>query len=172
MKAFITVSLKLVIVISLASLMYACGVYSFTGASISPDIKSISIQRFPNNALLIEPTLSEKLTNEIRDKFSSETNLILLDKGGDLRMEGQIVGYKTQPVAIQANQTAALNRLSITIKVTFTNTKDPTMDYESTFTRYEDYPSSQNLASVQETLIDQINEMLVDDIFNKAVVNW
>lgn len=172
MRTFLSTSMKLLLTMSLVTLLHSCGVYSFTGASISPDIKTISIQRFPNNALLVEPTLSEKLTNAIRDKFTSETNLILLDKGGDLRLEGEITGYSTQPVAIQANQTAALNRLSITIKVRYTNTKDPTMDYETNFTRYEDYPSSDNLASVQETLIDQINEMLVEDIFNKAVVNW
>ncbi len=164
--------LKISIVLMIMSFIQSCGVYSFTGASISPDIKTISIQRFPNNAQLVEPTLSEKITNAIRDKFTAETNLILLERGGDLRLEGQIIGYSTQPVAIQANQTAALNRLSITVKIKFTNTKDPTMDYETNFTRFEDYPSNQSLSTVQETLIDQINEMLVDDIFNKAVVNW
>ena len=167
-----TFIIKLSVVLISASILSSCGVYSFTGASISPDIKTISISRFQNNAQLVEPTLSEKLTNAIRDKFTTETNLILLEKGGDLRMEGEIVRYVTTPVAIQANQTAALNRLSITIKVRFTNTKDESMDYESNFTRYEDYPSSQSLSTVQETLINQINEMLVDDLFNKAVVNW
>jgi len=158
----------LIIITALSS----CGVYSFTGASISPEIKTISIQRFPNNAALVEPTLSEKITDALKDKFASQTNLTLVQSGGDLQIEGSITGYATTPVAIQANQTAAQNRLTITLKVKFTNTFDESKDFNTTFSRHEDYPSTQNLADVQETLIDQINEMLVEDIFNKAVVNW
>jgi hypothetical protein len=149
-----------------------CGVYSFTGASISPETKTISIQRFPNNAMTVEPTLSQKFTDALRDKFSRETNLTVIDKGGDLQIEGAITGYRTSPVAIQGNETAALNRLTISIEVTFVNTNDDSKSFKSTFSRFEDYPSTQNLNEVQETLIDQINEILVQDIFDKAVVNW
>lgn len=149
-----------------------CGVYSFTGASISPETKTISIQRFPNNAMTVEPTLSQKFTDALRDKFSRETNLTVIDKSGDLQIEGAITGYRTSPVAIQGDETAALNRLTITIEVTFVNTIDDSKSFKSTFSRFEDYPSTQNLNEVQETLIDQINEVLVQDIFDKAVVNW
>ena len=150
----------------------ACGTYSFTGASISPETKTISIDRFPNNAMTVEPTLSQKFTDALRDKFQRETNLTLLTKGGDLQIEGSITGYRTSPVAIQSNETAAMNRLTITVEVTFTNTVDESKSYKSSFARYEDYPSTQNLNDVQETLIDQINEYLIQDIFDKAVVNW
>jgi hypothetical protein len=150
----------------------ACGTYSFTGASISPDTKTISIDRFPNNAMTVEPTLSQKFTDALRDKFQRETNLTLLNKGGDLHIEGSIIGYRTSPVAIQSNETAAMNRLTITVEVTFTNEVDDSKSYKSTFSRFEDYPSTQNLNDVQETLIDQINEYLIQDIFDKAVVNW
>ena len=149
-----------------------CGTYSFTGASISPETKTISIDRFPNNAMTVEPTLSQKFTDALRDKFQRETNLTLLTKGGDLQIKGSITGSRTSPVAIQANETAAMNRLTITVEVTFTNTVDDSKSYKSSFSRYEDYPSTQNLSEVQETLIDQINEMLIQDIFDKAVVNW
>jgi hypothetical protein len=152
--------------------LWGCGVYSFTGASISPETKTISIERFPNNAMTVEPTLSQKFTDALRDKFQRETNLTVLTKGGDLHIEGSITGYRTSPVAIQANETAAMNRLTITVEVTFTNTVDDSKSYKSSFSRYEDYPSTQNLSEVQETLIDQINEMLIQDIFDKAVVNW
>ena len=146
--------------------------YSFTGASIPPEVKTINIKYFPNNASLVEPTLSQKLTDAMRDRFTSETNLTLVTDGGDLILEGSITGYQTQPVAIQGNDQAALNRLTITIDVTYTNTFDEKMSFESTFSRYEDYSSNQSLASVEEGLIEQINEMLVDDVFNKAVINW
>ncbi len=154
------------------AILGGCKVYSFTGASISPETKTISIQRFPNNAMTVEPTLSQKFTDALRDKFSNETNLTLLNKGGDLQIEGAITGYRTSPVAIQANETAALNRLTIIVNVTFVNTKDESQNFKSNFSRYEDYPSTQNLNEVQETLIDQINQMLIQDIFDKAVVNW
>lgn len=149
-----------------------CKVYSFTGASISPEVKSISIQRFPNNAMTVEPTLSQKFTDALRDKFANETNLIILNKGGDLQLDGAITGYRTSPVAIQANEIAAMNRLTVTVKVKYVNTLDASKNYETTFSQYQDYESSQNLNEVQDVLIALINEMLVQDIFNKSVVNW
>jgi hypothetical protein len=155
------------------ALIQACSMkYSFTGASIPPDVKSISIKYFPNNASLVVPSLSQKLTDGLRDKFTSETNLIMVNDGGDLNLEGSITDYRTSPVAIQGNDQAALNRLTITIDVNYTNTVDDNLSFESKFTRYADYSSSQNLTDVQESLIEEINQMLIEDIFNKAVINW
>lgn len=155
-------------------LLTACSAgYSFTGASIPPEVKTIRIANFPNNAPLINPTLSQEFTDALRDKFQTQTSLIVVNEGGDLEIEGEIVDYRTQPTAIQADDVAALNRLTITVKVTFINHYDESQSFENlTFSRYEDYPSSQDLASVQETLVGQINEYLVEDIFNKTVVNW
>lgn len=153
-------------------LFNGCGIYSFTGASIPPEAKTVSIKYFPNNASMVEPTLSQSFTDALKDKFVSQTTLVLVPKNGDLRLEGQITSYATKPVAITGDQTAALNRLTITIKVKFENMFDDTKNFESTFSRYEDYPSNKDLSAVQENLIIQINEMLIDDIFNKSVVNW
>jgi len=150
----------------------SCGIYSFTGASISPEVKTIAIKYFPNHASLVQPSLSQLFTQALRDRFAAQTNLTQVDNAGDLTIEGEITGYGTQPVAIQSNEIAALNRLTITVKVKFTNTKEPVQDFETTFSRYFDYDSHQNLPAVEEDLIKQINEMLVDDIFNKSVVNW
>ncbi len=147
--------------------------YSFTGASIPPEVKTINIKYFPNNASLVEPTLSQKLTDGLRDKFSSETSLGLVNDGGDLLMEGAITGYRTTPVAIQGDDQAALNRLTITIEVTYINTFDENMSFENTrFERYADYSSDQSLTEVQEVLVDEISQMLITDVFNKAVINW
>ena len=149
-----------------------CGVYSFTGASIPPGAKTISIAYFVNNAQYIEPTLSQSLTDALRDRFLAQTDLDFVKEGGDLQIEGFISEYSTRPVAIQGDETAALNRLSVTVKVKFTNTLDPDKDFDAPFTRFEDYPSTQDLSVVKDDLISIINENLVDDIFNKAVVNW
>lgn len=149
-----------------------CGVYSFTGASISPDAKTFSVLYFPNRASLVQPTLSQAFTEKLKDRFLSQTNLRQLDKDGDLQFEGYISDYKTAPVAIQGNETAALNRLTISVMVKFTNTKDVKQNFESTFTRYADYDSKKSLNEVELSLIDDVSKQLVDDIFNKSVSNW
>ena len=104
----------------IAACCAGCGVYSFTGASIPPEAKTISIQFFPNRAQLVEPTLSPLFTDALRDQFVNQTNLELVDRNGDLAFDGEIVEYRTSPVAIQGDQTAALNRLTIGVNVTCT----------------------------------------------------
>jgi len=146
--------------------------YSFTGASIPPEAKTLNIKHFPNRASLVEPTLSQTFTEALKDKFINETNLTLTNQKGDLILEGAITGYSTQPVAIQGDDQAAINRLTISVLVKYTNTVDEKMSFESSFSRYSDYSSTQNLSAVQEGLIQEITQWLVEDIFNKAVVNW
>jgi len=172
-----TTRIKLLYLTISILLLSGCKInYSFTGASIPPEVKTVNIIYFPNNASLVVPTLSQKLTDGMRDKFTSETSLDLVNEGGDLIMEGSITGYRTSPVAIQqTNQgedQAALNRLTISIEVIYTNTFDDNLSFESTFSRYADYSSSENLETVQDGLIEEINTMLIEDVFNKAVVNW
>ena len=146
--------------------------YSFTGASISPDVKTVSIQYFQNNASLVVPTLSKTFTDALKDYFTSQTNLSLVNRNGDLNLEGSITGYSVQPVAIQGNETAAQNRLTITVNVKFSNKKNEKQNFETSFSRYQDYSSAQSLIAVQDDLIKQIDDQLVQDIFNKSVVNW
>ena len=165
--------IRILSVIIFITVLSGCTVnYSFTGASIPAEVKTINIKYFPNNASLIVPTLSQELTDALRDKFTSETNLVIVNNGGDLLLEGSITGYRTSPVAVQSNDQAALNRLTITLDVIYVNTFDENMSFETSFSRYEDYSSSANLTEVQEGLIEEINRMLVEDIFNKAVINW
>lgn len=154
------------------TLAMGCGVYSFTGASIPPEAKTISIQQFPNNAPLVQPVLSQLLTDALSDKFSSQTNLSQVPINGDLAFEGSITDYRTQPVAITGDQTAAMNRLTIAVKVVFTNRVDEKQNFETTFSQFKDYDSSLALSSVEETLMGEIIEALVQDIFNRSVVNW
>lgn len=150
----------------------SCGVYSFTGASIPAEAQTISVQYFPNNAILVNPTLSSELTTALRDRFMNQTNLNMISQNGDLAFEGEITDYKTSPTAITSDQTAALNRLTITVNVRFFNKFDESKNFETKFSAYEDYPSEQDFDAVQNSLITTIIELLVDDIFNKAVVNW
>jgi outer membrane lipopolysaccharide assembly protein LptE/RlpB len=153
-------------------LLSACGFYSFTGASISPNIKTVSVQYFPNYSATIEPTLSQVFTERLKDYFLEQTNLSLETELGDLNFSGEIVKYEVKPIAIQANEQAAQNRLTIAVKVKFENTKENNKNFEQRFFRYADYDSEQNLVEVEDILIEQITNELVEDIFNKAVVNW
>ena len=161
-----------VLLVALAFVGHSCGIYSFSGASIPAEAKTISVDYFPNHAQLVNPLLSNNLTNALRDAMTNQTTLDLVESGGDLAFEGEITDYRTTPVAITAGQTAAMNRLTVTVKVRFSNRIDETKDFDQTFSRYEDYPSSQELTSVQESLTATIIEQLVEDIFNKALVNW
>jgi hypothetical protein len=166
-------SLRALLLLMVIPVMFSsCGVYSFTGASIPPEAKTISITNFPNKAQLVQPSLSQAFTEKLKDRFASQTSLNLIPRNGDLHLEGEIVGYSTEPVAITGAQTAALIRLKITVNVRFVNKFNPKDNYETTFSRYEDYPSSQNLSTVEDGLIALISEALVEDIFNKSVVNW
>lgn len=161
-----------VFVVALAFVCTGCGVYSFSGASIPAEAKTISVAYFPNHAQLINPMLSNDFTTALRDAMMNQTTLDMIDDGGDLAFEGEITDYKTMPVAITASQTAAMNRLTITVKVRFSNRFDDSKDFEQSFSHYEDYPSDQDLNAVQESLTATIIEALVEDIFNKALVNW
>lgn len=158
--------------LGMVGIISGCGVYSFTGASISPEVKSFSVQYFPNRAQLVQPLLSQAFTEKLKERFISLANLRQTDRDGDLQFEGYISDYRTAPVAIQGTETAALNRLTISVYVKFTNTKDAKQNFETTFTRYADYDAKKNLTEVELSLIDEINRQLIDDIFNKSVSNW
>ena len=153
-------------------LLNSCGIYTFSGASIPAEAKTVSVQYFPNNAQLVNPLLSTTLTNALNDIFVNQTTLQSVAQNGDLALEGEITGYTTTPIAITGNQTAAMNRLTVTVNVRFTNKYDETKNFEQRFSQYQDYPSGQDLSSVQDVLVETIVEDLCQDIFNKAVVNW
>jgi hypothetical protein len=146
--------------------------YSFTGASISPQVKTISIQYFNNRASLVQPGLSQYITDALIDKCKVQTNLGLTNEIGDVNFEGEITDYNTRPLTVSADATAAMNRFTISVKVKFTNSVDPDLSYEQSFSRYEDYDGNLDLSQVEKELSEKIVALLVEDIFNQAFVNW
>jgi hypothetical protein len=157
----------------LTLLLPACKVtYSTTGASIDPEVETISVQYFPNRAPIVTPTLSQKFTDALREKFRSQTRLNLVNGYGDVNFEGEIINYETNPIAIQADETASKNRLTVTVRVRYTNTVNPDADFDTNFSRYEDYDANRDLSSVENELLEDIIQNLTEDIFNKAFVNW
>ncbi|MBR4135728.1 MAG: LptE family protein [Bacteroidales bacterium] len=167
------VGVSIWILVMLAVVMSACKLsVSLTGGTIDARAKTVAITNFPNNASLVNPTLSQSFTTALKDKIQGQTPLTIVSRNGDYSIEGEITGYTVSPVAIQGNETAAMNRLTITVRVRFVNSFDETQNFDQSFSRYADYSSSQNLSSVESNLVNAINEALTDDIFNKAFVNW
>jgi len=163
----------LLAVMFLISTFAACKIsYSFSGASISPQVKTLSVQRFFNRAPLAPSGLDQLLTDALIDKCKSQTNLRIVSDLGDVDFEGEITDYKTQPLTVAADAYAAMNRFTITVRVKFTNTVEAHLSYEQSFSRYEDYNSNLDLNAVEQELSSRIMDMIVEDIFNKAFVNW
>lgn len=151
----------------------SCGIYSFSGTSIAPDVKSITVNYIDNRALLVNPALSNLLTEELIDKYRKLTNLEMLDQDGDLEVGGEITGYDIRATAVTADEVAAQNRLTITVKMYYVNNKHPEENFESkSFSAYEDYDSTQSLDAVESSLCQTIVEKIVEDIFNATVANW
>ena len=145
---------------------------SLTGGTVDARAKTVAVATFPNNASLVNPQLSQSFTTALKDKIQGQTPLTIVNMNGDYEIEGEITGYTVNPVAIQGNDTPAMNRLTITVRVRFTNKFNEDQNFEQSFSRYADYYSSQNLSTVEAALVTEINEALTDDIFNKAFVNW
>ncbi len=167
MKRFI------ILLAAAVTLLTACTVkYSLSGASIPPDAKTFSVAYFPNNAPMVAPVLSATLTDELTQRFASRTSLVQVEEGGDFAFEGEIVGYSSTTSSVSSGDFALQNRLTISIKVKFTNAIDDKMSFNRNFSAYADYDSTKLLTEVEGDLIPQIVEQLVTDIFQASASNW
>lgn len=160
-------------VAAVALMLHSCGIYSFTGTSIQPDVKSVTINYFEYKALKVNPSLSNQLTEALQEKFIKLTRLELVDEEGDLEITGEVTGYDVKATAITANEEAAQNRLTVNVKISFTNRKYPEDDFsDKSFSAYADFDSMTSLDAVESQLCEEIVEQLCEDIFNATVANW
>lgn len=154
-------------------LLSGCWLYSFTGTSIQPDVKTITINFFENRAPKVNPSLSNDMTEELRTRFRRMTSLEQVDYDGDLEISGQIVGYDVSASAVAAGDVAAQNRLTITVKVSFENRKYPQDSFtDKSFSNYADYDSANSLDAVESSLCTEIIDKILEDIFNATVAQW
>ena len=161
------------LVIALTAVLVSCTVkYSLSGASIPPDAKTFSVAYFPNNAPMVAPVLSATMTDELTQRFASRTSLMQVEEGGDFAFEGEIVVYSSTTSSVSSGDYALQNRLTISVKVKFTNAIDDKMSFNRNFSAYADYDSTKLLTEVESELIPQIVEQLVTDIFQAAASNW
>lgn len=151
----------------------SCGIYSFSGTSIQPDVQSITINNFDYTALRVNPNLSNDLSEAIRTRFRQMTGLEQVDLDGDLEISGAVTGYNVSASSVTADEVAASNRLTVTVRVTFVNRKHPEDNFEDkTFTGYSEFEATLSLSDVEDTLTEEIIDILVEDIFNATVAQW
>jgi hypothetical protein len=158
---------------SISTLLFvACSVYSFTGGNTG-DAKTIQIDFFPNQAPLVEPVLTQRFTNDLQDLFTRQTNLTLTNSNGDLYFSGEITDFRVTPMSGTADQTAAQNRLTVTVNVRFVNKLEEKDDFEKTFSFYSDFTANAQLSGgILDFALDEIVERITQDIFNASVAKW
>jgi hypothetical protein len=155
-----------------AGFLSGCGVYSFTGGAIPPEVNSISIENFFNESAQGPPNLSQVFTEKLRSYYQQNSRLAIVKSNGDWQMGGRIISYLVSPVAPREGETAALSRLTITVQVVFNSNVDKKADFEQPFSFYADFDQNQSLAAVENELIQTITDQIVFDIFTKTTSNW
>lgn len=145
---------------------------TMSGASIPENLNTFSVQYINNRAPLVNPDLSTTLTEGLKDRIQNESRLGLVNDGGDVYFSGDITSYSTKPMAVQADAVSAQTRLTVAVKIRCRNSKDPSKDWEQSFSAYQDYDSENNLADVEADLVSLIVEELTENIFNKAFADW
>lgn len=164
---------RLTILLAAALILAACGIYSFSGTSIQPDVKSITINFFEYKAQRVNPSLANDLTEAMKTKFRRLTRLEQLDQDGDMEISGAVTGYDVRASSVTANDVAAQNRLTITVSVTFVDNKHPEENFDKkSFSAYADYDSTNSIDAVESTLCAEIIEKIVEDVFNATVAQW
>ena len=160
--------------VALLIVMNSCAVsYTFNGASIDyTKTKSISIVDFNNVAQLIHPPLAQEFSEKLRDKYTKQTRLKLLKSGGDLHLEGEIVGYDLTPMSIGQDSYSAETKLTVTINVRFTNNQKPEDDFEKKYIAFQSFDSNRMITEVQDELLTTIIEDIADNIYNDTVAKW
>lgn len=165
--------LKYSLMISAFAVVVGCGAYSFTGISLSSDTKTFQVNYFQNTAALIEPGIERDFTLALQDLILNQTNLDLVKSNGDIIYEGEIVEYRISPTTATSSNTAAQNRLTISVNLIFTNTNDEEADFEKRFTFFYDYAGSAQLVGSQKTTaIEEIFERITQDVINASLANW
>lgn len=163
---------RILALMAAAAVVSACWIYSFSGTSIDPSVKTITIDYLEYKALRVNPSLSNDLTEGLKEKFRKMTRLTQVDVDGDLEISGEITGYDVRSQAVTAQEVAAQNRLTVSVKINYMNRIFPDEDFERSFSAYADYDSSLSLDAVEGTLCEEIIEKLCEDILNATVANW
>lgn len=165
---------KISVILLVYLLLQACSVsYKFTGASIDYSLtKTLQLSHFVNQAPLVYPPLESQFNEALKDMFTRNTRLQLVNQNGDMEIEGEIVGYELTPLAVQEDQFASETRLTMNVRMRFRNNKIQGQDKEETISANRTFSSNINLTDVQDQLIKELTDEIVDQIFNTTMANW
>mgnify|MGYP000492124921 FL=1 len=168
---------KIILSVLLSSSLSYCGIYSFTGASIPPGTDTFQVNYFNNEAgnrpgSTVEPGLDQEFTIALQDLIQNQTNLNLVNTNGDLVYEGEITEYRISPTTSTANNTAAQNRLTMTVNLRYTNTKKQEDSFEQRFSFFYDFDANQQLFDIKDAANREIFERITQDIFNATLAKW
>ena len=169
--------MRKVILFCLSLFVFGCKFYSFTGASIPQNAETVQVNLFTNDAANLigstfEPGLDRDFTNAMQEVLLNQTNLELTGVNGDLIYEGEINEYRVTPTTATAQQTAAQNRLTISIKVRYINTNNEEDNFEKRFSYFYDFADTTQLQSVKANAHEEIFERITQDIFNQSLAKW
>ncbi len=137
-------------------------------------LKSFSIDQFEAKAGNAPPTAGQQFSEQLKNKVLNNTRLNYADENGDIQFSGNVTGYRLESLAPKANQTVALQRLTINVAVNYTNTaeEDGSKDWSQSFSRFADFSAETDLASVEDQLIQDIYDQILEDVFNRAFSGW
>ena len=157
-----------------AALLVSCSMqFKMSGTSIDYSVvKTISVVDFPNMAPMVYPPLAPAFNDALRDIYARQTRLRLVPQGGDLNIEGEITRYDLEPLSIQTDAFASETRMTIAVRVRFTNNTNHKEDFEETFSANDKFSSNKLLSDVQDELIRSIVAEITENIFNRTVANW
>ncbi|NIK74102.1 hypothetical protein FHS56_001615 [Thermonema lapsum] len=150
--------------------LYACGHYSFSG--VSTNAQSITVSTFFNNAGAGPADLAQNLTIQLRDYYQRNSRLAVVNEGGELYVEGEIINYSVAPIAPTGNDRSAQTRLSIAVRIRFVNTLNESENFEETITQYADFDQGLSLSDVENAKVQEILDKIIFDIFQRTVANW
>ncbi len=162
----------LLLLFATSLLTSSCGVYSFSGTTLSDDIKTITIRNFAMVTAGGPQNMTLSFNEKLKEYYQRNTSLKLRPEEGDLILDGAIVGYELTPVSATASDKAALNRLSIRVEVAFTNRLSPDEDFEKEFSFFEDFSQEQSLSDVEARLVPKILDQIVLNIFTETAAQW
>jgi hypothetical protein len=166
-----------IVIVLIFVLLVGCKYYSFTGASIPQGAETVQVNFFVNNAAnevgsVFEPGLDRDFTNAVQEMLLNQTNLDLTNVNGHLIYEGEIVNYRVTPMTATAQETAAQNRLTMSVNVRYFNTLNEDDDFEKKFSFFFDFDAATQVQSIQTEAHEILFERITQDIFNESLAKW
>jgi hypothetical protein len=163
---------KSFLLLSLTVIVWGCGIYKFTSVEFNKDLKTFSIQNFTMATAGGPPNLTLNFNEKLKEYYQRNTDLKFRTSDGDLHLEGTIIAYELSPISATAGDKAAMNRLTITVQVKFTNKLQEEQNFDKDFSFYQDFPQDQSLSQVEPNLVPKILDQLVLNIFNSTAATW